>query len=251
MIDTCSRLVMDSIAMDQSQSGRQSVIAHEWEAVLRAGVEAQRLVPGSIAVGGTAAALYAHHRVSGDTDHLLADLVPRFDEVRATLEATPAWKTARLLAPKLILGSLGNVPVGFRQMIRTAPIETARLETSTGSLVVPTLEELFGMKAYLAYSRRATRDFVDFAALASCLDEHAALASLLHSDVRYGELQTDSVSLEIAKALSDPQPYDLDSIDLRTYKGIQPPWDNWSHTEAVCKQLGLRFAEVLLQSGPS
>ncbi|MEX2092701.1 MAG: hypothetical protein WD971_08490 [Pirellulales bacterium] len=184
--------------------------------------------------------------MSGDTDHLLADLNLRFDEVRATLETTPDWKTARILAPKLILGSLGGVQVGFRQMIRTTPVETARVETPAGSIVVPTLDELSGMKAYLAYSRRATRDFVDFAALASCRDDVAVLATLLLTDARYGELQTDSVALEIAKVLADPQPYDLDSIDLRTYKGIQPPWDDWLHVATVCKRLGLQFADALL-----
>jgi hypothetical protein len=54
------------------------------------------------------------------------------------------------------------------------------------------------------------------------------------------------VAREIAKARAEPQPYDLDSIDLRTYKGIQPPWDDWLHVESVCKRLGLQFADAIL-----
>ncbi len=72
----------------------------EWIRVLQAGVQAQRLVPGAICVGGTAAALYAGHRLSHDTDHVL----------------------------------------------------------------IPTWDEMVCMKAFLAYDRNATRDYLDFAA---------------------------------------------------------------------------------------
>jgi hypothetical protein len=221
-----------------------------WHDVLRAAVDAQHLVPGSVAVGGTAAALYAHHRLSVDTDLLVPNLVERFTEVRELLENTPRWKTARVRTPKLILGALNGVPVGFRQMIRPVPVATAEIQTPVGPIVVPTLDEVLGMKAYLAYSRNATRDFVDFAALSTCLDDDAVIASLLLSDQRYGLLQTDSVALEIAKTLAEPNPYDLDTIDLSSYKGIRPPWNNWPHCESICKRWGLEFAEVLLK-GPS
>jgi hypothetical protein len=235
-----------SFTMDDHSQSHESPPLGEWEAIVRAGIESQRLVPGAIAVGDTAAALYANHRVSADTDHLVADLKARFDDVRAALESSPEWVTARVLPPKMILGSLRGVEVGFRQMIRSLPVETTKLETPAGPLLVPTLDELLGMKAYLAYSRRATRDFVDFAALASCLSDDEALQTLLRSDRRYGELQSDSVSLEIAKALAEPQPYDLDSIDLQTYKGVQTPWNDWRHAERVCKRLGVLLSERLL-----
>ncbi|MDQ3749147.1 MAG: hypothetical protein M3367_09075 [Acidobacteriota bacterium] len=39
------------------------------------------MIEGSIAVGGMAAALYAEHRISRDTDHLLMSLKENFDEV--------------------------------------------------------------------------------------------------------------------------------------------------------------------------
>ena len=81
--------------------------------VLSSGVQAQRLVPGCVAVGGTAAALYAEHRVSYDTDHVLPDLRARFDEVVEDLERHVEWKTARLNRPVQILGSVEGVPVGY------------------------------------------------------------------------------------------------------------------------------------------
>ncbi len=218
----------------------------DWHKVLAAGVRGQQLVSGAVAVGGTAAALYAHHRVSVDTDHLLADLRNRFQEVRERLESTADWETVRIQPPVLILGSIGGVEVGFRQMRRSATIETVTHMTPAGPLVIPTLDEMIGMKAYLAYSRNATRDYVDFAALASCTDQPQVLASLRRSDQRYGELQAHSVGLEIAKALAEPAPYDWDAVDLTAYKGIQPPWTDWTKVAAISTHFGVLLGESLV-----
>lgn len=218
----------------------------EWEAVLSAGVRAQQLVPGSIAVGGTAAALHAHHRFSNDTDHLVAGLRDSFDEVREKLEASGEWRTARVQAPVLILGSIGDVQVGFRQPRRASPVETAIMPTPAGSLVVPTLDELIGMKAYLAYSRNALRDYLDFAALASCAADDVVLTSLLRSDERYGALQSASVGLEIAKRLSDPAPYDLGKVDLAEYKGVSAEWRDWARIVSSSRRFGAALARALV-----
>lgn len=220
---------------------------HAWQMVLNAAVASQQIIPEAIAVGGTAAALYAHHRLSVDTDHLLLNLKDRFDAVRELLEETEKWKTARVQSPVLILGALQGVEIGFRQSRRSSPIETKLLETPSGSLRVPTLDELIGMKAYLAYSRRATRDFLDFAALSALVAKEEVLATLLRSQQRYGELQMKSVALDIARSLSDPQPYDLDEVDLTTYKGIQPPWNHWDHVASQCRLLGKKFGEALIK----
>ena len=89
----------------------------QWERTLAAGVEAQRLVADAVAVGGTAAALYANHRLSIDTDHLVSGLRAQYDDVLHTLEESPRWRTARVQPPVLILGSLDGVPVGYRQSL--------------------------------------------------------------------------------------------------------------------------------------
>jgi hypothetical protein len=148
--------------------------------------------------------------------------------------------------PKLILGSLNNVQIGFRQPLRQSPVDTTTIGTPDGPLIVPTLDELIGMKAYLAYSRQATRDFLDFSALSTCADDEFVLAALLKSDDRYGELQSDSVCLEIAKTLADPQPFDLDSIDLAAYKGVQAPWNEWTNVASVCRRLGQLLIQALI-----
>src|ERR1039457_4342770 len=81
----------------------------EWSGILKAGVHAQRLVPGAVCVGGTAAALYAGHRISHDTDRVLSARRDHFKKVRAQFEPRPEGKPARANPPVLILGSIENV----------------------------------------------------------------------------------------------------------------------------------------------
>lgn len=51
-------------------------------AVVKIGVRAHREVPGSVAVGGTVCALFAHHRVSIDVDFVVSDLAYDRDVTR-------------------------------------------------------------------------------------------------------------------------------------------------------------------------
>jgi hypothetical protein len=88
----------------------------DWERLLAAERHLQHLVPGTVLVGGTAAALHAGHRISLDGDHVLEDLRGHFDEVLGRLEAAAGWRTARVQRPVLILGQLDGVLTGIRQL---------------------------------------------------------------------------------------------------------------------------------------
>src|SRR5258708_17003306 len=90
----------------------------EWRRVLEASVRLQQLVPDAVLVGGTAAALHLGHRVSLDDDHVIRDLVERFDEVLDALESTDGWVPARTRRPVLILGRRAWVVTGIRRMRR-------------------------------------------------------------------------------------------------------------------------------------
>ena len=100
----------------------------EWEEVLSWAAHLQRIFPDAVLVGGTAAAIYAEHRLSTDADHVLTDLRARFDLVLAELESVAGWKTARVRRPVQILGSLDGIETGVRQLIREQPLETAEIE---------------------------------------------------------------------------------------------------------------------------
>jgi hypothetical protein len=103
-------------------------ILPEWERVLSAAAHLQRILPGAVLVGGSAAAVYAGHRLSTDADHVLTDLRERFDQVLADLEAVAGWKTARIRRPVQILSSLDGIETGVRQLIREQPLETTQIE---------------------------------------------------------------------------------------------------------------------------
>ncbi|HEX5885385.1 MAG TPA: hypothetical protein VFY67_12670 [Pyrinomonadaceae bacterium] len=141
----------------------------EWEQLLSAAAHLQEILPDATLVGGTAVAIFAHHRLSRDADHVLPDLRARFDEVLTQLESVAGWHTARVKRPVLILDSLDGIETGVRQMIREQPLETQEVIVSDVHLTVPTEEELLRIKGVLILKRNATRDYLDFAALAERL----------------------------------------------------------------------------------
>ena len=100
----------------------------EWEQLLSAASRLQEILPGATLVGGTAVAIFAHHRLSQDTDHILPDLRQRFDDVLSQLESVAGWRTARVKRPVLILGSLDGIETGVRQMIREQPLQTEQTD---------------------------------------------------------------------------------------------------------------------------
>src|ERR1700722_10386432 len=92
-------------------------------AVLESASRLQQMVPDAVLVGGSAAALYAGHRDSHDHDHVLAELGERFDVVLEALESEGEWVPNRVV-PGKVIGQLGDIEAGVRQMIRTRPLET-------------------------------------------------------------------------------------------------------------------------------
>ena len=112
-------------------------------AVLDSASRLQELIPDAVLVGGTVAALYAGHRLSYDHDHVVADLRQRFDVALEALEREPDWVMNRVTPGKIILGELGDIEAGVRQLIRTRPLETREIELPSGQrIVVPTCDEI-------------------------------------------------------------------------------------------------------------
>lgn len=212
-----------------------------WERVLAASVRLQRLVPDAVLVGGSAAALHVGHRTSFDDDHVIRDLNERFDEVLEALEATDGWVTARVRRPVLILGSLEGVETGIRQLIRQRPLEVEEVATRSGTVRVPTLREMTRVKAWLILQRNATRDYLDFAALADRLGPDAP-PTVIEMDDYYVDQRGPGgrrVATQVAKQLSEPAPYDLSEIDLRHYRGLLPRWQEWAEVLTVCRRVAV------------
>ena len=103
--------------------------------VLEAAARLQELVPDAVLVGGSAAALYAGHRDSYDHDHVVADLADRFDAVLEAVESQDGWVTNRVIPGKIILGELGGIETGIRQLIRRTPLELATFSLPSGHVL--------------------------------------------------------------------------------------------------------------------
>jgi len=195
----------------------------DWEDLLAAERHLQALVPESVLVGGTAAALHAGHRVSFDGDHVLEDLRERFDDVLADLEAAAGWQTSRVRRPVLILGRLDGILTGIRQLRRVQPLETEEV----AGLRVPTLAEMARIKAWLLATRFTTRDYLDVVVLFERLGEEGVREALRRLDELYPQPSGASVLAEVVERLGSAEPVDVAEIDLATYRGLQPPWNDW------------------------
>lgn len=206
----------------------------DWERVLSSAARLQRILPDAVLVGGTAAALYAQHRLSRDADHVLTDLRSRFDTILAELESVAGWKTARVQRPVQILGNLDGIETGVRQLIREEPLDTMQLDYLGERLTVPTPGEMLRIKGVLILRRNATRDYLDFVALADHLGLQRAIESLGSFDRLYPQSNGESALQQLQIQLANPLPYDLEETNLAEYKNLDPQWHDWNHVKAVC-----------------
>ena len=216
------------------------------EEVLASAARLQAVVPDAVLVGGSAAAYYAGHRESFDHDHVLTDLADRYEQVLEAVEATDGWVTSvRASSPPLtILGSLGGIEAGLRQLRRSRPLEVVEVEIPEGGpLRVPTLEEMLRVKAYLVVMRNQVRDYLDVVALADRSGEAAGI-TLTQIDDYYDDRSAgeDSVLTALVQRLSEPAPRDARvTRQLTTYKGLDRRWQDWTDVVDACAQLADRL----------
>ena len=206
----------------------------EWEQVLAAAARLQRILPGAVLVGGSASALYAEQRLSTDADHVLTDLRQRFDQALAELESVAGWKTARVTRPVQILGSLDGIETGVRRLIRDEPLETTQIEYLGEKLTVPTEAEILRIKGVLILKRNATRDYLDFVALAEHMGAEKMVEALRPFDRLYPQPNEESALQQVQIQLADPLPYDLEELNLAEYRKLDPRWRDWQAVKAAC-----------------
>jgi hypothetical protein len=223
--------------------------SYDWEKLLAHAAILQGKIPAAVLVGGTAAALHAGHRVSFDHDHVLKDLAVNYDKVVSALESIAGWRTNRRVRGKLILGEIEDIPAGLRNQRRSAPLETTTVRLPGGrTLNVPTLEETLRIKAFLIVERNATRDYLDVAALSHHLGTAQSVLAIEKMRDLYAQFagEVGDIMVSIVVKLTAPDPYDLTEVDLKEYKGIIPPWDDWAAVERQCRSL----AEGILRKEP-
>jgi hypothetical protein len=206
----------------------------DWERVLSSAARRRQILPDAVLVGGTASALYARHRLSTDADLVLTDLRHRFDDVLAKVESVAGWKTARIKRPVQISGNLDGIETGIRQLIRDEPLETTLVDLPGGRLTVPTLSEILRIKAVLILKRNATRDYLDFVALADFMGDERVVEALRRFDRLYPQPSGESPLQQLQIQLANPLPFDLDEVGLAEYKNLDARWHDWKTVTSKC-----------------
>ncbi len=227
---------------------RMTTLSRTSKRVLESAARLQEVVPDAVLVGGSAAALHAGHRDSFGHDHVLGDLVDRYQAVLEAVEATEGWATSvrASMPPFTIMGRLGGVEAGLRQLRRRRPLETCRVELGGGkSVVAPTAEETLRVKAFLVVQRNVVRDVLDVVALAEHLGLDNANAVLRDIDRFYVDRSGERMSVltSLVIALADPRPRDVDvTRELPRYKRLKQRYQRWSAVVAVCRSLALSLS---------
>jgi hypothetical protein len=211
--------------------------------VLDSAARLQQLVPDAVLVGGSAAAYYARHRLSYDHDHVLSSLRDRFELVFDALDREGDFVLARAVPDKIILGDLGGIEVGVRQLIRKRPLEVQQIRLPSGNqLTVPTEAEILRIKSYLIVKRNQVRDYLDVAALSGRYGSDQAAKWLADIDEYYTDDTapegSQPVLTQLLRQLADPKPKDSRTTrDLPNYKGLTKQWSSWERVQEECQIL--------------
>jgi hypothetical protein len=224
----------------------EDIYWQRWQKLIEAAANFQELLTGSVMIGGSAVALHLKHRYSFDADHILSNLIENYEEVLDFLEGRDDWKTARINPPKLILGNFQGVETGVRQLRRNRPLETEQIHIKGISLTIPTIPEMIRTKGWMIISRNATRDYIDFAALAKHVGIKEAAVALSDFNDFYSDLIRGSQAspiVQLIRQLAEPKPGDFDQIDLSLYKGIQPPFDSWEFIVKICEYISMELGD--------
>jgi hypothetical protein len=165
--------------------------------------------------------------------------------VLEAIESQDGWVTNRVVPNKLILGEMGGIETGVRQLIRRVPLEVAHYPLPSGRLLtVPTAEEILRIKGYLVVARNQTRDYLDVAALSEWSGIDNAAKTLGDIDHYYADQHQGGlgISSQIVRQLADPRPKDSKTTrHLDQYKRLDRRWRDWGEVRAVCAELSRRI----------
>jgi hypothetical protein len=160
----------------------------------------------------------------------------------------PDWEQVQVQ----ILGSLDGIDTGVRQLIRDEPLETTTVEVRGHRVTLPSPAEILRIKAVLILKRNATRDYLDFVALADFLGEGATAQALRPFDRLYPQPSGESALQQLQVQLSNPLPFDLDPTRLAEYKHLDPRWHDWEVVKAAGANCAILIFDQIVgqESGP-
>jgi len=140
-------------------------------------------------------------------------------------------------------GSLDGIDTGVRQLIREQPLETTVVRFGGLSITLPTKPEILRIKAALILKRNATRDYLDFVALADHLGERHTAEALSDFDRLYPQPNDESALQQLQIQLANPLPYDLEQTTLAECKNLSPKWQDWRKVAEACARCATAIFE--------
>ena len=122
----------------------------------------------------------------------------------------------------------------MRQLIRDEPLETVQIEYLGEKITLPTEAEMLRIKGVLILQRNATRDYLDFVALADHMGVDKVVHALRSFDRFYPQPNQESALQQLQVQLANPLPYDLEEQNLAEYKNLDARWCDWRTVKTVC-----------------
>ena len=115
----------------------------------------------------------------------------------------------------------------------TEPLETTTLDLEGAALTIPT-QAILQIKGVLILKRNATRDYLDFVALATRMGPGSTGEALRSFDRLYPQKSGESALQQLQAQLANPLPYDLDESNLSEYRDLAARWLDWAQVKAAC-----------------
>ena len=104
------------------------------------------------------------------------------------------------------------------------------------------------IKAWLLVTRHTVRDYLDTVVLLCRLGD-GAVDAMRTLDTLYPQQSGASVRAELVERLAAAVPDDLGRVELRDYKGLVAPWNDWAHVAAEGRRLARTLAASTLEGG--
>jgi len=106
-------------------------------------------------------------------------------------------------------------------------------------ITVPSKGEVLRIKGVLILKRNATRDYLDFLALADHLGDADVALALQSFDRLYQQASGESPLQQLQVQLANALPYDMEETKPGEYANLDPRWHHWQTAKIACSQLAI------------
>jgi hypothetical protein len=126
------------------------------------------------------------------------------------------------------------------------PLDTQTIAWRGQTIWLPTPAEMRRIEVILIPRRNATRDYLDFVAMADRLGDAGAAEALRPLDLLYyPQPSKESPLQQLLVQLAEPLPYDLEELRLGEYRRLVSPWRDWATVRGECARHATSLFDAL------